>query len=566
MDYSDGLLCYENITMREGYTYSNFDTTSGDALDSVFDITVAVIDIKSGKEQIIEYPGFGYEEYVGFYNGIIYYKDKTGNTIKAYDIKKKSEQTIGECAKDVTIQNYLPYGLIYFTFDEGREKIYDIKKSEWREIKQPEEETTNSDSLMDHNDTYVRLVNWVEREGSEEATQQTAWLTWEDYIDGKRVAEQMESDLREPDLTEDYYEEHWNGKTVLTWWTHVNIPNHVIAKLNDLLVEKGKDYVLRAEYMPNYTEEYFDTLVACKGNEETLDIFTTPSQLDGEKEENKYRKCVDAGLMEPLNDFLDSSQGKTFYDTYYKEQWDGLRVDGKIYSYDWRSMGGQDICLVIKQSYIDKYQLVIDDTTTMADVFAMAKNVSEQENNGHLAPILWSMGVDERSLKEYPVEGLGKLRKQYSDLFQYYDTGSSDADYDFFAEFCCRDLMTLSDSEVVVNFPTPHVEACRTITVQKGTYMPVTNSMTAVASWSKHKAMAMDFIAMANTDTDVAMVLQFGEEGRDYSLQDNRVQLVNEDGFNPLCISNKWITKPYQLEPDDKEQAYRDNMEMHFVQ
>ena len=79
-----------------------------------------------------------------------------------------------------------------------------------------------------------------------------------------------------------------------------------------------------------------------------------------------------------------------------------------------------------------------------------------------------------------------------------------------------------------------------------------------MASWSEHKKEAMNFLALCNTDPDIATILQYGEEGVDYVLKNGRVENNSPEYNGEANCGNKWITPPYDLEPLNKEKFYYD--------
>ena len=73
--------------------------------------------------------------------------------------------------------------------------------------------------------------------------------------------------------------------------------------------------------------------------------------------------------------------------------------------------------------------------------------------------------------------------------------------------------------------------------VQVGVQDPFTTSvasrsaMTAVNALSKHPEEALRMLEIMNTDPDVFNMLNFGIEGTNYSLENNKVALIDESGY-----------------------------------
>ena len=572
LDYSDGILCYENQRLKEGYTNEDLDIASDISWEGMFDTTVCTIACDSGKEEKMDFRMFTMGEYIAFKDSMIYYRN--GGLICRWDIRSRSESGIGEMEENESAQSYLPYGIELYNSSDGKSsRIYDIAKKRWYDLKS---KGKNYDVLSCSED-YVRVMTY-DKETAE--VQSEDWVTWKNYINGIHTAKEADalndelvknqsvssdavnredsaSPLEDPELDSAFYETHWKGKTVITWWNYVNIPSHIIVALNDKLVELGKDYVVKMKYVANYTDEYFDSLKSAKREAKALDVYCTPSQFEGKKLENKYEKCKKTDLMEPLDQYLASEEGTELYHAFFKKQWDGMRIDGKIYSYDWRGMPVQDVCAFVNQKYIDKYELQIDQKTSLKELFQMAKMVSEKEDNEQLIPIFYAIGEKESSLTSNPIKGLDKLREKYPGLFYFWGAGEGKDNFDFFLEIANEDFITTSSDKVVVRIPAEHIVKCKKVVLKTGKYEPVTNSLTAVASWSKHKQEAFDFISEVNVNKDIATLLSYGVEGSDYVLEQGYVKMKNDAALNYSSIGNKWITPPYQLEPEDKENVYR---------
>jgi hypothetical protein len=206
----------------------------------------------------------------------------------------------------------------------------------------------------------------------------------------------------------------------------------------------------------------------------------------------------------------------------------------------------------------------VDDTINLEDLFKMANEVAEQENDSALYPLYWALGSEnDAEEQEWNLESLATLKKQYPNVLRYYDVERT-TPFHYFAKFQTDNYVSNNDTQIVDYLPEEKTQT--TVikrTVKQGAFVSATNGLTGVASWSEHKAEAMDFLMLANTDADIATILQFGQENTDYKRENGRIadcdQLINY-----FSIGNKWITPPFGLEPDNKEEAYRSYLQEHL--
>lgn len=573
LQYSDGKLCYAAQLLKDGYNMEDIATSD----TSIFSLEAGVITLSKQETKKVLFQSFSPDEFLGYEDGKIYYLEN--GVLTRADIDGNQKEGIKELQDGETCTFYDSYGILLRTEDHNYE-FYSFAKKKWIRIKRKlQEDLPEEYQVTDEPVSFCGNYVWINRSVLEEKKNQlwmiSDWIYFPDYIAGERAPKQedeggvKESVLmtqkestpkkgKEPKLTKEYYKKHWGGKTILNWWCNTEMKPHMIAALNDALVEKGADYVLRVKMVTDYDEDYRQSLINAKKKKEPLDIIAVGTQFEGNKEEDKYVEAIHAGLLTPLSDYLQSEEGKAFYDMYTKTQWKDMTVDGKIYSYDWRKMPIQDLCVAVNKKYLEKYNLHVDENTTLEELADMAELVAKGEKNVYFYPLYWAIDTTEKSVKETGVKEVIDLMKNHPDTFKFHNPYMDASEFDYFAKFCKENPNTLSENKTLDYIPNEHTTKIVKINIATIPYISIHNGLTGVASWSEHKKEAMNFLALCNTDPDIATILQYGEEGVDYVLKNGRVENNSPEYNGEANCGNKWITPPYDLEPLNKEKFYYD--------
>jgi putative aldouronate transport system substrate-binding protein len=84
----------------------------------------------------------------------------------------------------------------------------------------------------------------------------------------------------------------------------------------------------------------------------------------------------------------------------------------------------------------------------------------------------------------------------------------------------------------------------------------IENDVHGVTSWSRHPEEAMQLLSLVNTDEELANLLYFGEEGRDYQLKDGKA--YPETHTDTYCPANPKIThfSLYEAKGTEKKETY----------
>lgn len=373
--------------------------------------------------------------------------------------------------------------------------------------------------------------------------------------------------VEETELNDAYYEEHWKDATKLVWINDTVLPSNALIALNNRLARE-KGFVIQMK-SKSITEDYYqDDLLKRKEEGEATDLINVGS-CTSDSNANRYQEAVEKGLLEPLDPYLTGEKkelGAHLYETYLKEQWEAMKVDGTIYSYDWRQQPVSDVCAFVNKAYLKKYKLEVNDNVTYDELIQMAEKVNKKEKRKGFCPVL--LGVEKEEVADWGVDELTTLVKEHGDLVYGFNQQGMNwsRPIDFFVFYGEENRQDSSDEALLLNERLLY--QTQKIVIKKDTYQPVTNCLTAVASWSKHKDEAVEFLDFIHEDADCANLLQYGVEGENYELKDGKAVIDGTNyGLMAFSIGNKWITYPRALEPDtaeEKEQWYRDYIGNHF--
>lgn len=374
-------------------------------------------------------------------------------------------------------------------------------------------------------------------------------------------------EAEEVELDDAYYEEHWKDATKLVWVNDAVLPSNVLIALNDRLVRE-KGFVIQMENKSITEDSYQDDLLKRKEEGEATDLINVGS-CAAASDTNRYQEAVEKGLLEPLDPYLTGEKkklGSHLYESYLKEEWEAMKVDGKIYSYDWRQQPVSDVCAFVNKAYLKKYDMQLKGNETCEELLQMAEKVNKKEKRKGFCPVL--LRVEKEEIADWGIEELTTQVKERGDLIWGYNQPGMDWSLptDFFVLYAEENRQDSNDNEVLLNEKLLY--QTQKVVIKKDTYQPVTNCLTAVASWSEHKDEVVEFLDLIHGDADYANLLQYGVEGENYVLEDGKA-VIDEDhpGLMAFSIGNKWITYPRALEPDtveEKERWYRDYIGEHF--
>ncbi|MBD5550793.1 MAG: extracellular solute-binding protein [Lachnospiraceae bacterium] len=310
--------------------------------------------------------------------------------------------------------------------------------------------------------------------------------------------------------------------------------------LNQLLATKGVPYQVKIEAYHTIGDEPLenaaDVLEKMKQDDDRADVIAVPA--------SSYTTMADRELLLPLDDFLKSEQGMEIVKVLPTQDLARCRYNGVTYgvSAHLRTVGG----IAYDKALLKKYDIDVSDLSS--DIFeneAVLQKIKEGEGDkvipyAYNDSILYSLGM----WKVDPIECLAftqtgqavnifeteELREKLFKIKDFKDKGllgfASESEYgSFFAtgktvhrEDTFESSFSYVDSagqEITAEYIVVPDMKCPQIAPFWG------DAQTAVASWSQNRENALDFLTRLYTDPDIANLILYGNEGREYIIEDN---------------------------------------------
>ena len=310
--------------------------------------------------------------------------------------------------------------------------------------------------------------------------------------------------------------------------------------LNQLLARKGAPYQVKIEayhaIMDEPRENAADVLEKMKQANDRADVIAVPDSI--------YTTMADRELLLPLDDFLESEQGREIVNVLPARDLARCRYKGVTYgvSAHLRTVGG----IAYDKALLKKYDIDVSDLSS--DIFeneAALQKIKEGEGDkvipyAYNDNILYSLGI----WKVDPVECLAytqageavnifeteELRERLFKIKDFKDKGllgfvSKSGYGSFFAtdKTAHREDPFESSFSYVDNTGKEIAAECIVVPDMKRPQIAPFwgDTQTAIASWSQNRENALDFLTRLYTDPDIANLILYGNEGREYTIEDN---------------------------------------------
>lgn len=375
-----------------------------------------------------------------------------------------------------------------------------------------------------------------------------------------------------------------------------------ISALNTLLKEKGctREVVLESIKAEETTSKILlETLEKRRSSGVSTDLITPYPFMNtvlNTMEQNEYYTLAKSGILEPIGEKLKTENGKKVYDLYDDTYWAGLTVNGDIYATRHRYNAGISAAsFTVNKTLLDTYNIPISDLEgkdlpELGDVLRKVYQ-GEKEKGENLSQISVLQVYPDSSYSSRPFSYLTKcvgvrngqskpeavnifaeedVREYLRCLSEYASEGIINVNYQTPAEGTINEyLIQISNlyepveisSEIGQNDASP-IETVK-LPLEPLQESNLAYGFTGIASWSQKKNEAFDLLALMNTDSEVANLLAFGQEGKDYVVQDGRPMFEDETGSRfpisgreLLFVPGSLVALPASFEAVDKQEAY----------
>lgn len=336
--------------------------------------------------------------------------------------------------------------------------------------------------------------------------------------------------------------------------------------LNQLLARKGAPYQVKIETYHTIGDELrenaVETLEKMKQAGERADVIAVPDSV--------YTMMADRELLLPLDDFLESEQGKEIVNVLPARDLARCRYEGIIYgiSAHLRTVSA----VAYDKTLLKKYG--IDVAELSSDVFeneAALQKVKDGEGDkvvpyAYNDNILYELGM----WKVEPIECLAytqggetvnifeteELKERLLKLKNFKDKGLlSIASENGYSSFFAKSEMAHREDSFESSFSYMNdtgqevtVESIVIPDMERPQIAPFWgDAQTAIASWSQNRENALDFLTRLYTDPDIANLILYGSEGREYIMRDNVVERLSS---NLLWVSGEHYTNALIAYPE----------------
>ena len=196
----------------------------------------------------------------------------------------------------------------------------------------------------------------------------------------------------------------------------------ILKRVNDInrcLIEQGSEYALNIISVSDSDniESYCDGVLKLIESGVKIDLIFTGVN-SSEDSVGSYTTFTRANLLEPLTGYLESENGKGFYEKYPQKIWDTMKQSGDIYAVNLSSNLMFTEQIMMNEQLMEKYDITHDDLTgkqlwEMLDIFEKVAQ-GEVEKSGDKIVLLADEGFSRVHLYEREAISAGVFIR-YSD-------------------------------------------------------------------------------------------------------------------------------------------------------
>ncbi len=271
---------------------------------------------------------------------------------------------------------------------------------------------------------------------------------------------------------------------------------------------------------------------------------------------NHYIKGVNLGAFADITDLV-AQEAPKLNEVIPEQIWSGVKIDGKIYSVPTYKDSSITQYWAFDKTYVDKYNLDVQSITDFASLDKALRTIKEGEGKSFyplttmqsdafsgmfndydgLCSGLRPLGVkmDDQSRKVVNIFEQPDVVEKLTYMHNWYKDGIVNPDAPTMTEtpkmkaFMTAQGFPGAEQTWAVN---NGVEAYEAVQVWGPMYSTesIQGSMNAIGKNSKHKAEALKFLELANTDNKLRDIMAYGAEGKDFEyVSDGVVKKLNDN-------------------------------------
>ncbi len=341
-----------------------------------------------------------------------------------------------------------------------------------------------------------------------------------------------------------------------------------LNRFNQKLKDLGKDYYVSLEIINNlpeneknsknlltsYSEKYQSAVAQMKKDNKQADILTM-ANIDNSSGYSDCDYFYLNDLLFPLDDYLSSDNYSALRNTISKKEWNVANRNGKTILIPTSSLsaagrGWEVDSAALKRLGLNETDLQYDiwkilENTELKDIKIYSDSMAEnfQSGSGEPMPPYNAQSYYDLLTSCVGVKFDGTEAKAINIFKDEYMEKSMNAVYK---------LSSFEDSDLLL-YPTTIVNP-KITKIGENTYIPIDGKTylsgdlcgLGVASWSNNKEYAFDLISELNTNKELALLLNYGIKGEDYTINSDGSIAVSDSQFknfkNPYYIfSNRSI-------------------------
>ncbi|WP_042168023.1 DUF3502 domain-containing protein [Paenibacillus gorillae] len=411
--------------------------------------------------------------------------------------------------------------------------------------------------------------------GCTDGTEQTSALT--------NSPEPVQEALKPED-----YESLWPGKKKLIWLSDSELlyssSKDVLTEFNNTLLANGADFVVEfLNAKASSVQDYYDLIRRLKQEGKQVDLLNTGS---GSYDVNirTYPEAVRDGLLEPLDEYLQTKDGKLLYDHILPSSWEMVTLDRHIYGIHPMPTAAANLYLFTNKRIQEKYKITLPEHISGLDELQSALTLAAEESkqDQKFVPLYIWLGSG-KEMSGYDFLGSSGIAVRHTEsgaplafnpyaepnVQQLLQTLSAykEADYtkegqafeevlkgNFFAFVTYAYPSTYHDGKLQLGITDPILDVNAHL-LQDGMNFQAVNGINGVASWSTHKKEAFQLLTLVNTNSELSNLLRHGFKKADGKPQFKDMEEMMRGIASP---SNNLITAPVGLETTNKLNDYRD--------
>lgn len=528
-----------------------------------------------------------------FQDNVIYYRDET-NEMYCYDIGNgKSEKWNPELElNEFQIMECGPFILLKDIDNKRYCTAYVILPG--GEIKKMKQEVEEVPYVLEESEKGV-WIGW----GENPAIGDSGWLKeeficFEDFIgmfaEGGNE-EQSESGKADGNIVENAVSKSmeeqirakYPDKTVLVWVYNdalVTIPDHVNQKLNELLVNAGKDYVIVLLQKKQAMFEMQINGQIASGN--APDLITAGIGANGTSQ-GTYQ-AYQNGWLEDLTDRLQADDENQLWNSIPEPLWAASRVEGKYLGVSTYLPVSSELAYYVNEDYmkelgiseeelqncaitdlepylklvdtenyvaLDNQNSVVPGFDPVVEVYgnqSCAFVVSNKTEKGKAENLFENEEVKHycEAMSDYRKNGYLYKKQDSRKNFLIYNAGIDE-------------FSSVRDDWVIQEIRKRYPQAGNIIKIPYQ-YCSLTtqfNSITGICAASGQKDAAYDALSTIMGNRAFSDLLLYGTEENDYTLTEEGKALTDgREGINSMYFGNTLLSTPTIYEPDNKYELY----------